>query len=61
MLIEGNFPKDKQVYDMIGRAFGVRVLGDGLITNTDHEKWRHKRAIFNRGFQRRLVVAIITF
>ena len=55
MLIEENFPKYKFVYEIIGRAFGVRALGDGLVTMIDHERWRHKRAIFNHGFQRRFL------
>ena len=37
------------------RAFGVRALGDGLVTLMDHEKWRHKRGLFNHGFQRKFM------
>ena len=55
MIIDENFPKYEFVYNLIGRAFGVRSLGDGLVTMTDHNRWKHKRALFNNGFLRRYV------
>ena len=30
-------------------------MGDGLVTEINHEKWKARRALFNPGFHRQLV------
>lgn len=53
MLIDENFPKDEFSYTLLGRTMGVRNLGDGLVTLTDHNRWKHKRSLLNNAFLRR--------
>ena len=29
-------------------------MGEGLVTETNHEKWKNRQALFNPGFHRQL-------
>ena len=53
VLITSNFPKDSWSYDKLGYVFGERFLGKGLVTETDHEKWKIKRLALNPAFHRK--------
>lgn len=53
VLITSNLPKDSWSYDKLGYVFGERFMGKGLVTETDHEKWRAKRLSFNPAFHRK--------
>jgi hypothetical protein len=47
-----NFPKIEKVYQSVGYPYSERFLGNGLITDTNQERWKKKREIFNHGFHR---------
>ena len=53
VLITSNYPKDSWAYDKLAYIFGERFLGKGLVTETDHEKWKEKRIALNPAFHRK--------
>ena len=52
VLIEQDSPKSPLTYKIIGFPTGERFMGHGLVTDTDYERWRHRRSLFNPGFHR---------
>ena len=52
ILITCNYPKDAWSYDKLAYIFGERFLGKGLVTETDHEKWKVKRLALNPAFHK---------
>lgn len=58
--IEKNFPKAKYTYSKIGYPGGERFMGDGLVTEIDHDKWKARRALFNPGFHRQILMKFMT-
>ena len=50
--ITENFPKIPEVYENVGYPYNERFLGNGLITDTNMERWKHRRSLFNPGFHR---------
>ena len=53
VLITCNFPKDSWSYDKLGYVLGERFMGKGLVSETDHEKWKIKRLALNPAFHRK--------
>ena len=53
VLITSNFPKDAWSYDRLGYLFGERFMGRGLVSETDHGKWKAKRLAINPAFHRK--------
>ena len=53
VLVTSNFPKDSWSYDKLGYVFGERFMGKGLVTETDHDKWKIKRLAINPAFHRK--------
>ncbi|KAK5853239.1 hypothetical protein PBY51_007044 [Eleginops maclovinus] len=49
ILMSPKYPKD-DAYKKIGNLFGVRFLGNGLITAQDHEQWYKQRRIMDPAF-----------
>ena len=47
-----NFPKIPEVYKNVGFPYSERFLGNGLITDTNQERWKKKRELFNHGFHK---------
>jgi len=52
VLITKNFPKYPLIYSLVGFPFRGRFLGNGLVSEQNHEKWKRDRALFNPGFHR---------
>ena len=52
ILIDRNFPKDTTTYTAFGYPYGVRWLGNGLVTEIDAAKWKHKRSLYNPVFHK---------
>ncbi len=48
-------PKNDRVYRLVGYLFNTRFLGQGIVTETNKEVWRHKRALLNPAFHRTFV------
>jgi hypothetical protein len=59
--ITENFPKIPEVYEMVGFPYNERFLGNGLITDTDMNRWKHRRTLFNPGFHRQLILLLTLF
>jgi hypothetical protein len=55
VLITKNFPKYSLIYSLAGFPFSNRYLGNGLVTQMNHEKWKKDRALFNPGFHRQYI------
>jgi hypothetical protein len=52
ILILQKSPKDKFMIDIFAYPYNARFLGNGLLTELNFDKWKHRRAIFNQGFHR---------
>ena len=55
ILIDRNFPKDTITYTQFGYPYGQRWLGNGLVTEIDATKWKHKRSLYNPVFHKQYV------
>lgn len=53
VLITSNLPKDAWSYDKLGYLFRERFMGRGLVSETDHDKWKAKRLAVNPAFHRK--------
>nr|AHL88993.1 cytochrome p450 3049B1 [Brachionus koreanus] len=53
-----NFSKHHHVYSIFGFPLGFRFLGNGLVTDLDNQRWRHRRSMFNPSFHKQ---ALVTF
>lgn len=59
VLVVKNFPKDAQAYRKVAFPFNERFLGYGLVTEPNFDKWRKRRAIFNHGFSRGVLMDFV--
>ncbi|CAL8313516.1 unnamed protein product [Lota lota] len=50
VLMSPKYPKDKLLYERLFNRFGVRFLGNGLVTTTNHEQWYKQRRIMDPAF-----------
>jgi len=55
VLVSENFPKVPGIYDNVGFPYGERFLGNGLITDTNSNRWKKRRAKINPNFHREYV------
>ena len=46
-------PKADYIYDKIGYPGGERFMGNGLVTEISHDKWKIRRDLFNQGFNKK--------
>ncbi|CAF0954298.1 unnamed protein product [Brachionus calyciflorus] len=53
------FPKHPDVYGVFGFPLNTRFLGNGLITDLDHQRWRHRRNLFNPSFHKKSLVGFM--
>ena len=60
VLVTSNFPKDAWSYERLGYLFGERFMGKGLVTETNHEKWKNKRLAVNQAFHRKYLKELLT-
>ncbi|CAF0770654.1 unnamed protein product [Brachionus calyciflorus] len=45
-----NFPKSLEVYKNVAYPYNIRFLGESLLTQTDHKKWKRDRNCFHEAF-----------
>ncbi|CAL8313799.1 unnamed protein product [Boreogadus saida] len=50
ILMSPKYPKDKLLYARLFNLFGVRFLGSGLVSATNHEQWYKQRRIMDPAF-----------
>ena len=51
-MITKNYRKPIEFMKFFIDLLGERFVGIGLSTDPDYERWRKRRAFFNRGFHR---------
>ncbi|XP_075904536.1 cholesterol 24-hydroxylase-like [Nelusetta ayraudi] len=50
VLMSPKYTKDSMMHSRLFSLFGIRFLGDGLVTARDHEKWYKQRRIMDPAF-----------
>uniref|UniRef100_A0A8C6SWQ3 Cholesterol 24-hydroxylase n=1 Tax=Neogobius melanostomus TaxID=47308 RepID=A0A8C6SWQ3_9GOBI len=50
IMMSPKYPKDKFLYKRLFNIFGVRFLGNGLVTAQNHEQWYKQRRIMDPAF-----------
>ena len=53
ILITKHFPHNPFLSKITGFPLNQRYLGYGLASQSDYQKWRQDRALFNPGFHRK--------
>ena len=53
VVLDSRHLKPPEMYNFFHSAYGERFMGTGLVSETNHEKWRIKRALMNPAFHRR--------
>jgi len=59
VLIDDDSPKSPETYNVVGYPSGERFLGHGLVTDTNYERWKHRRSLFNPGFHRQALISFL--
>ena len=59
LLVTGGHSKSKDIYKRASKVFGTRCLGNGLVTETDNEKWNRKRNLMNPAFKREYLIELM--
>ncbi|XP_072181054.1 cholesterol 24-hydroxylase-like [Diadema setosum] len=59
LMTRSKYPKDEKQYRPFHSLFGARSLGKGLVSETDHEVWARKRALFNPAFHRKYLMGLM--
>jgi hypothetical protein len=52
VLVTENFPKPPGIYDNVAFPYSERFLGNGLITDTNTNRWKTRRAKINPSFHK---------
>ncbi|CAL8315767.1 unnamed protein product [Merluccius merluccius] len=50
VMMSPKYPKDKRIYQQFFNLFGVRFLGNGLFSSTNHDQWYKQRRIMDPAF-----------
>ncbi|KAJ6661920.1 hypothetical protein lerEdw1_013091 [Lerista edwardsae] len=53
------YPKDRRAYGRLFNLFGVRFLGNGLVTDQNHDHWHKQRKIMDPAFSRTFLVGLM--
>ncbi|XP_042301075.1 cholesterol 24-hydroxylase-like [Sceloporus undulatus] len=53
------YPKDRIVYGRLFNMFGVRFLGNGLVTEREYNHWRKQRKIMDPAFSRTYLIGLM--
>ncbi|XP_060118758.1 cholesterol 24-hydroxylase-like isoform X1 [Heteronotia binoei] len=53
------YPKDRIVYGRLYNMFGVRFLGNGLVTDRDYNHWHKQRKIMDPAFSRSYLIGLM--
>ncbi|XP_019613831.1 PREDICTED: cholesterol 24-hydroxylase-like [Branchiostoma belcheri] len=59
LLVAGKYIKPPDQYQRIGSIFGERFLGEGLVTETNHERWHRRRRIMDPAFSRKYLQTLM--
>ncbi|XP_021258166.1 cholesterol 24-hydroxylase isoform X2 [Numida meleagris] len=58
-LMSPEYPKDRLVYGRIFNLFGVRFLGNGLVTDRNYEHWHQQRKVMDPAFSRTYLIGMM--
>uniref|UniRef100_A0A8C2SQN8 Cholesterol 24-hydroxylase n=1 Tax=Coturnix japonica TaxID=93934 RepID=A0A8C2SQN8_COTJA len=58
-LMSPEYPKDRMVYGQIFNLFGVRFLGNGLVTDRNYEHWHKQRKVMDPAFSRTYLIGVM--
>ena len=53
VMLDNKYLKPPFNYKAMQVLFGNRFLGNGLVSETDHERWSNHRRVFNPAFHRK--------
>ncbi|XP_074812321.1 cholesterol 24-hydroxylase isoform X5 [Natator depressus] len=53
------YPKDRITYGKLYALFGVRFLGNGLVTDLNHDHWYKQRRIMDPAFSRTYLIGLM--
>ncbi|XP_042302569.1 cholesterol 24-hydroxylase-like isoform X2 [Sceloporus undulatus] len=53
------YPKDRSLYKNLSNMFGVRFLGNGLVTDHKHDHWHKQRKIMDPAFSRTYLIGLL--
>jgi len=59
-LVVKNLPKHPLSYANLCYLYGQRFLGDGLVTNTNGERWNKRRGVLNPAFHRKCLKELMS-
>ncbi|XP_072170240.1 cholesterol 24-hydroxylase-like [Diadema setosum] len=59
LLLDSHHTKPFEIYKAFQKLFGTRFMGHGLVSEIDHEKWFHRRAIINPAFRRKYLIGMM--
>nr|XP_054763211.1 cholesterol 24-hydroxylase-like [Lytechinus pictus] len=59
LLLNSKHTKPQEVYRGFQKLYGQRFMGHGLVSEVDHEKWFHRRAIMNPAFRRKYLMSLV--
>nr|QUF59389.1 cytochrome p450 CYP3049E3 [Brachionus angularis] len=52
IMVDLNFSKKEMIYKIVGFPFNERFGGNGILTESNHNKWRKRRTFFNHAFKK---------
>ncbi|XP_059579197.1 cholesterol 24-hydroxylase isoform X3 [Alligator mississippiensis] len=58
-LMSPEYPKDRTVYGQLSHLFGVRFLGNGLVSDHDYDHWHKQRRIVDPAFSRTYLMGLM--
>nr|XP_006123832.1 cholesterol 24-hydroxylase isoform X1 [Pelodiscus sinensis] len=53
------YPKDRKTYSSLYTIFGTRFLGNGLVTDLNHDHWHKQRRIMDPAFSRTYLIGLM--
>jgi cholesterol 24(S)-hydroxylase len=56
LLTKSKYRKSPATYEKLSHVFGARFLGNGLLNETDHQKWHRRRTAVNPAFHKRYLM-----
>eukprot|EP00057_Strongylocentrotus_purpuratus_P014989 XP_011669463.1 PREDICTED: cholesterol 24-hydroxylase-like [Strongylocentrotus purpuratus] len=59
LLLNSRHIKPQSFYKNFQYVFGARFMGNGLVSEINHEKWFHRRAIMNPAFRRKYLMGMM--
>ncbi|KAK3092601.1 hypothetical protein FSP39_004856 [Pinctada imbricata] len=59
LIVSGNHPKSPRLYEKTQSIFGMRFLGNGLVTDLNEKRWARKRSLMNQAFSRKYLAGLL--